>query len=682
MDFQFSSKLEEYYQKFVDLQEKLRKSEEQRFQLEIKFNQMVQIGKEEEQEYYRRLRTQYKRFLDEDKKRQDRNERILRHLERIETRISMLSAKTQRIDILRKQYRDFLTRLTQPKLIAIGKEKPSIIKENSSSLPYLLDEEQFLNERHISNQEQMEILDKYLENISSPKCRDLQKGKEKLKLEGRAANRASAVADDIMNSIYVRHYNRPHDAMKIPHEVAVKTLNESKEQTIPFPLVGSSKSGEGFEDKRIDEHEMAEPNYGVFEAPANLSEDIKIVEKEQQLCETKEENVDLKLQPQQVEEISLETNVTNSEVSPSSDEVVLKDKNLCEQQIQSLEGPNQKNEENTDGIKLDSVENLQYKTEENVNEAQLDSMESPQNAEELSVAVSEQNQQDLHIENSDKVTNKQQFQTSENCLQNNENNEPETSQNIPEIDDKQEQPCLEQSEYNGTQPIPDNNPEQGPYYNYEQTYDKNQYNQQEESYNQQFYDQYGQPIWYDQHGQVAMPEYDENGQMIPQYDENGQLIMLYDQNGQPCFGEPQQYDESGYGEVGSEQQYEEARGQEQVFGEVGEEKQQYEAEQQPGEVANEKKQFNDEGEVEQVLNITMEREEVRQEINPSSVAQMDEKLHSQKEEAEEIVKSTEKKVENGGNRVANVMDILDTDTEASSKQNTSKVSNDSEFDFS
>ncbi|XP_066261799.1 involucrin [Euwallacea similis] len=708
MEFQFSSKLEEYYQKFVDLQEKLRKSEEQRFQLEIKFNQMVQIGKEEEQEHYRRLRTQYKRFLDEDKKRQDRNERILRHLERIETRISMLSAKTQRIDILRKQYRDFLMRITKPKLMVIGKKKPSVIKENLSSPPYLLDEEQFLNERHISNQEQMEILDKYLKNISSQKCRDLQKGKEKSRFEVGAANRASAVADDIMNSIYVRHYNKPHVTMNISPEVAVKMSNGSRDKTVQFPMVDSSENGKEFEDKGTEKNEIAESNYGILQTPENLSKDLKVVENVQQLSETIEENANQKVQPQQVEEISSETNVINFEVSQPSEEVVLKDISLHEHQTQNLDDTNQKNEENADGIKLDSVENLQYKTEENVDGIQLDSVESPQNAEELSVAVLQQdldsnqqdldsnqqhldtNQQDLDIESSDNVMHKQQFQTPESSPQYNEHHGLETSQNIPDTDHKPKQPCLEQLQYSVAQPPLDNNPEQGPYYSYEQTYDKNQYDQQEESYDQQeesydqqFYNQYGQPIWYDQHGQVAQPEYDENGQMVPQYDENGQLIMLYDQNGQPCFGEPQQYDESGYGQVGSEQQYGEDRGQELMYGEVGGGEQQYGTEQQLGEVADEKKQFSEiEREVEQVLDVAMEREEVRQEINPPSDAPMDEEMALQKGEAGEIVKSIEKKVEDEGNRVGNVMDILDTDTEASSKQNTSKVSNDSEFDFS
>ncbi|KRT79293.1 hypothetical protein AMK59_7530, partial [Oryctes borbonicus] len=102
---------EEYYQKFLELQEKLRKSEEERLLLEMKFNEMVQVTREEEQAYYRKLRNQYKRFLEEDRRRQERNERIMRILERIESRAAVLAAKTERFELLRQQYQAYLQRV-------------------------------------------------------------------------------------------------------------------------------------------------------------------------------------------------------------------------------------------------------------------------------------------------------------------------------------------------------------------------------------------------------------------------------------------------------------------------------------------------------------------------------------------------------------------------------------------
>ncbi|GJQ80233.1 hypothetical protein Trydic_g23807 [Trypoxylus dichotomus] len=102
---------EEYYQKFLELQEKLRKSEEERLLLEMKFNEMVQATREEEQAHYRKLRNQYKRFLEEDQRRQERNERIMRILERIESRAAILAAKTERFELLRQQYQAYLQRV-------------------------------------------------------------------------------------------------------------------------------------------------------------------------------------------------------------------------------------------------------------------------------------------------------------------------------------------------------------------------------------------------------------------------------------------------------------------------------------------------------------------------------------------------------------------------------------------
>ncbi|KAI4467703.1 hypothetical protein MML48_2g00015767 [Holotrichia oblita] len=64
-----------------------------------------------EQSYYRKLRNQYKRFLEEDRRRQERNERIMRILERTESRAAILAAKTERFEFLRQQYQAYLQRI-------------------------------------------------------------------------------------------------------------------------------------------------------------------------------------------------------------------------------------------------------------------------------------------------------------------------------------------------------------------------------------------------------------------------------------------------------------------------------------------------------------------------------------------------------------------------------------------
>lgn len=182
------------------------------------------------------------------------------------------------------------------------------------------------------------------------------------------------------------------------------------------------------------------------------------------------------------------------------------------------------------------------------------------------------------------------------------------------------------------------------------------------------YDENGQPIaaynesmlQYDENGQPLHMQYDENGQPIMQYDQNGQPIMRYDENGQPLYGhydetnQPHvQYDENGqpiiqYDENGQPiYQYQQSEGyyaEGQIY---GDEKQNYE---QP---AN------------NVEDVTATKEAVgsnqQKPVDPSK---------------QEVAQNSSGKEKRG-----NVMEMLDTDTE-SARQDTNKVSNDSDFDFS
>ncbi|XP_030745934.1 myb-like protein F [Sitophilus oryzae] len=243
MESNINYTLEEYYRKFIDLQDKLKKSEEQRFVLEKKFNDMLEVAKEEEQVHYKKLRSQYKRFLEEDRKRQERNEQIVRNLERIETRISMLSAKTERIDVLRKQYQHYLQRIAYQDMARRIDIKPfgtkrskSFVKDEKSSLYHpekstqtfdihkpLFDHT--VNEKPVhrnhSNEEKIEILDKYLQSLSTEKSVDILNQPKTLKepllfdkydwnkqsdYSSGYSNQAAAIAENIMDSIYSRHY--------------------------------------------------------------------------------------------------------------------------------------------------------------------------------------------------------------------------------------------------------------------------------------------------------------------------------------------------------------------------------------------------------------------------------------------------------------------------------------------
>ncbi|RZB38916.1 mediator of RNA polymerase II transcription subunit 26 [Asbolus verrucosus] len=236
----FNSRTEEYYKKFIELQEKLRKSEEERLKLEMKFNEMLQVTREEwvpinfyakfvnlrvflrEQMHYRKLRSQYKRFLEEDRRRQDRNERILRTLERIENRVAMLVAKTERFKLLRQQYQTFLDRIYKAKQIK---------KPEASDIP-----QETQLEKMQPVEEKSDIVQSYIQNLSSQKLKDLLEKEEDARKrlpfsvkkspedkrshredyfifrEGESRpNYASSIADDIMNSIYSKHSSKPND---------------------------------------------------------------------------------------------------------------------------------------------------------------------------------------------------------------------------------------------------------------------------------------------------------------------------------------------------------------------------------------------------------------------------------------------------------------------------------------
>nr|CAD7441038.1 unnamed protein product [Timema bartmani] len=90
-----------FYRKMAELQEKLRKSEEERLKLEERFAVMIRSCREEEEVRLLALRDRYEKFLRDDRRRRDRNERILQTLDRIENRSVVLAAKTDRLKLLR-----------------------------------------------------------------------------------------------------------------------------------------------------------------------------------------------------------------------------------------------------------------------------------------------------------------------------------------------------------------------------------------------------------------------------------------------------------------------------------------------------------------------------------------------------------------------------------------------------
>ncbi|XP_011504293.1 PREDICTED: GATA zinc finger domain-containing protein 14-like [Ceratosolen solmsi marchali] len=102
---------ENHYKNMLDLQEKLRKSEEERIRLEERFNLMVQESRNRHQACINKLRICYVDFLEEQKLREDRNDKLRGTLDKIDTSLVLMTAKTERLNVLRKQYEAYLLRV-------------------------------------------------------------------------------------------------------------------------------------------------------------------------------------------------------------------------------------------------------------------------------------------------------------------------------------------------------------------------------------------------------------------------------------------------------------------------------------------------------------------------------------------------------------------------------------------
>lgn len=250
-----------------------------------------------------------------------------------------------------------------------------------------------------------------------------------------------------------------------------------------------------------------------------------------------------------------------------------------------------------------------------------------------------------------------------------------------------------------------------------QQYDENsqpiqQYDENSQPIQQ--YDANGQPLYaemsqsvqqYDGNGQ-PIQQYDERAELIQEYDENAQFIQKYDENGQPVqqydTQPSQQYDESGlpvqqYDENSQHiQQYEQCGQVIQQYDENGQLLQQYDENGQPiyfnqgeglvqydanGQII----QYDENG---QPIAPTVYEESYQHYdangTNQYGTAEQQQQNVQDDVTGENIAKDDIKPAQDENNvppsKKNNVLDLLDTESE-SVKQNTSKISNDSDFDF-
>ncbi|KAF2894963.1 hypothetical protein ILUMI_11196 [Ignelater luminosus] len=173
--------MEEYYQKVIQLQERLRQREEAHF---------------------KKLRTKYKQFLEEDRRRQQRNDKILEALDRIENRTVMWEAKTEKFKAFRKKYSNYLKKASDEQ----KNRSPLDDERTYSDLKY---------DNHISTDEKYNylkkdkkedsddgdengIVEKYLQSLSSTKCKEDILQRKKSLPESKYSNLGN------INSIYSR----------------------------------------------------------------------------------------------------------------------------------------------------------------------------------------------------------------------------------------------------------------------------------------------------------------------------------------------------------------------------------------------------------------------------------------------------------------------------------------------
>nr|XP_015837305.1 PREDICTED: RNA polymerase II degradation factor 1 isoform X2 [Tribolium castaneum] len=742
---------EEYYKRFIELQEKLRKSEEERLKLEMKFNEMVQVTREEEQMHYRKLRAQYKRFLEEDRRRQDRNERILRSLERIESRVAMLVAKTERFKLLRQQYQNFLDRIYRTKQAKIEDVKPKEVEKPKTD----------------------DILQSYIQNLSSKKLREMLRKEEDETFDSGhpfegdyRPNYANSIADDIMSSIYSkpskqhpREFNN-NNIWGAKMRAKSSTEDGSDIDEIPYNS-GVSEAVKNFvrmgkRDSLVEQPTKIDHSLPRIEKEAEeTDQNIKIEEKLNTVDLIEPQNnfeslrnkrdvskVESTLQPEQ--QVQQQIDEVDSKVSTQVQPEQTKEGIEEKQQVQvAVDESGQQNVERyTDQVQHYNLE------QKHVDQGQFEQQSTEQTQfiqQHVDQGEFEQQQytdqgqfEQQHYANNSNPKTEQQYEKIEEPIlptqqyddqaqfvqQFNKTEQPvqeqhfESEQPIPsqQFDDQgqydENGQLIQEQQYDGEPQIPTQQyDDQGQFVQQYDTSEQQLYDQSGQQYDengqpvqqiteqgqfvqqydesgqhiQQYDEQYGQQ--YDQHGQY-LQQYDETGQPIQQYDESGQPLQQYDESGQPIqqydgtgqsiqqYDEQpvQQYDESGqpiqqYDENGQPiQQYDETGQAIQQYGENGQPIQQYDETGQPIQQYDENAQYYG------------DQSNVQYDENGQMIQHYDQPYDGVVEHQNEVEGDDQSVPAPSEPKKSNILELLDTDTESMKQE--SKVSHDSDFDFS
>ncbi|XP_019640971.1 PREDICTED: centrosomal protein kizuna-like isoform X2 [Branchiostoma belcheri] len=136
----------EFYAKLQQLQDQLHASEERRLQLERQMNSYMKSDKRLARLRASKLQAYWTKLCEDEQKSRVRNEQLLKDFNRVESHVSMLSARTDRLRELKKQYeahierlfprwREQLERKRQEKLTAPKNQPPQVASHDAKTQP-------------------------------------------------------------------------------------------------------------------------------------------------------------------------------------------------------------------------------------------------------------------------------------------------------------------------------------------------------------------------------------------------------------------------------------------------------------------------------------------------------------------------------------------------------------------
>ncbi|CAL1540976.1 unnamed protein product [Lymnaea stagnalis] len=99
-----------FYERQKELQDTIANCEQQRANLDLEFRRAIQVDETSSKMKATRLHTYWKKICEDERRAKQRNEMLLREFQRIDTHMSEMNARTQKLALMKKQYEDYIAR--------------------------------------------------------------------------------------------------------------------------------------------------------------------------------------------------------------------------------------------------------------------------------------------------------------------------------------------------------------------------------------------------------------------------------------------------------------------------------------------------------------------------------------------------------------------------------------------